>query len=545
MKQSLIIIILFFYVFSFGQLPKRPYEKIIFNNKSPVWYETCFDSSLVNEESDGYNIFSLGTITIEPIIEEEYMISLHGKFDLEYGGDDGALIQKRNIKNGEVIWSIVYGYINSGIQEIPFKMYKDEEGFLHVLGYRRKKNAKLDTFPPFLWFPTDSCLLTYRKIDIETGKVLELLSPDDNDPDAFYLLASIDRARQYGHIMTTKKPDEFIFWQRIITDDLDVATVRFRRLNKFGKATSKLDSIRLNTPTNGYINFLQLSADTFVHVSFNRVDQKITLYYYNDQFYLFDSLELNSIPGNFRIHTHASIIKNKYLLIQTVDLAIDHYRFFDAVFDFKGNLVDYYDQRSYEFLSYWSSFDHIRKKILVMISRLNFNPLQYVCSLNETNGIGGLKEICRFEPSDTLRTSNGLLIFTIDKENTMIYFNESNMYFDQFNKVQFDNSARAKSYIVFNASDIGLNPVSVEASLGRINVKVQPNPTQDELMIAFDEDINGVFYIVDNLGNVLVQRQIQSERKILLQLDYLQPGMYYLKMEDQLKGVHTKRFIKH
>ena len=545
MKHIILKLLLLTHLFAYSQLPKRPYEKISFKDDAPVWYETCFESSLVDSGFDGYNIFSLSTITVQPIIEEDYMISLHGKFDLTHGGDDGALLQKRDIQDGSVIWSFLYGFTDTNIQEIPFKMYKGEDGYLHIHGYRRSKNAKLDTFPPFLWFPTDSCYLTYRKIDLHTGQLIEFLTPDDEDPGALRVLASLDRSRQYSQIITTKNPDEFIYWRRVITEDLDVATLRFQRVNKHGLAISDPDSIRLRTPTNGYINFHQLNADTFVHVSFNRVDQKITLYYYNPQFQLLDSLDMNSFPGRFRVNTHADIIDNKYIFIQTADITIDHDRYLAAVYDLQGNLLDYYDQKTYEFLSYQTSLDPVRKKLLVMISRINFNPLQYTCSLFKTDGMGGLSEIHRFEPSDSLRTANGLLLYTLNKDKSVIFFNEGSLYIDEFNKVQYDNAARAKSFMVFNATDIGLATVSVKEPSSDIpDVVLFPNPAGEEITVQFSAQVSGRGQILDSQGHVHESFDIENVTEWKIPCSGLSSGLYFFRFFDKVGQSMVRRFVR-
>jgi hypothetical protein len=535
MRYLYIYLLLINNLILFGQHPIKPYEKLDLHGVQPIWYENVFDSRLVNANSDGFNAISIKT-PVDPIFQDDFMITLNVVLNINEGGDAGGLIQKRNINNGQVIWDVLYDVNSQPYAEMPFKMYIGGDGYLHVHGFRKRIDAKPEFFP-FLYFPIDSCLLTYRKIDIKTGEVVEFLTPSENNENALLVLASIDRARKYSNLFRTENQDDFIYWERIISDNLDVATIRFCKVNKYGIAVTDFDSIRLETPTNQFINFYQLNNNKLVHINFNRIDQKIMLYYYNIKFELIDSTLFNNFPGHFRISTSGKIINNKYIFIQTLDVQIDHYRFLDAVYDFNGNLIDFYEQKSFEYLEYWSSFDPYREKILVMSSRIENNPLRYIASLYKSDGQGELDKIYEFVPSDSMRTVNGLIIYSFNKERALLYLNEGALFLNENNKIEFDNFAKAKSHMLFNATDIGLGSVSTEDGVvEERTIKIYPNPGQDYVMFTSEKPVSGTLTVYNITGGVVYKEILNQTDSKSIDTALLSPGFYFLVFSGQENG---------
>jgi hypothetical protein len=538
MKSSLIIYLLCAHFILNAQLPKRPYEKISFNTTQPVWYETFYDTRLINELCDGYKSFSIRT-TLDPLIKEDYIITIRGVLNRPKAHDGGALIQKRDKTNGSLIWSILYDYNNQPYPEIPFKMYIGEDGFLHVHGFRDRIDAAPELFP-FLYVHKDSCLLTYRKIDLVTGEIVEFFTPDEQNEKALMVLASVDRSKKYSNLLRTDDPEIFVYWERIILPDRDVATIHFRKVNKYGLAVSELDSFRLRTPTNGLINIIQLSTDTIIHVNFNRINQKITLYIYNNSFELKDSIRMNDLPFPFNQNASADLVDGNSLLIRTLDVTLDYYRFFDAAYSLDGKLINYYEQKSYNYIPYWSSYDPFRKKLLVMSSGQSNNPFKYSTTLFESVGNGELKKIHEFVPIDTLRTINGLLVFTLDKDKTLIHFSEGSFYVDQDNYVRFDDNARAQSLMLFNAADIGLNTVSSQdTEFEDMTMLVFPNPGHNHVTLTWRLPTTGNLAVYNIWGNEIYQQELIEADYTHMQTTTWPSGAYIFVLTDGASGVHT------
>src|SRR5690606_1148231 len=290
MKLCIVMICLFSCnLVVFGQLPKNYYEKINFENEMPKWHETLFDSSLVNNHSDGYNSFSIST-QIHPIFDGDNMISIRGVLNRDIAYSGGAIIQKRDLNTGKMLWSTLYDLHSQPFPEVPFKMYIGNDGFLHVHGFINRIDAKPDFFP-FLYLPTDSCLLTYRKINVHNGDIEEFYTPLDNDQNALLVIASIDKHSRYSNIFSTDDKDIFIYWER---RNITLPTIHYTKVDKYGYALTETDSFDISTPTNSSINLLEFNKDTLVHINFNKESQLVKLYYYNKLFQIIDSVQFSN-----------------------------------------------------------------------------------------------------------------------------------------------------------------------------------------------------------------------------------------------------------
>lgn len=535
MKSCFLFIFLFAHVLLTAQGRIRPYGKIDLQGIQPVWYETLFDSSLIHEKSDGYSSIST-TNRIEPIFQGNNVYTIHEVLNTNKGFHGGAIIQKRNIDTGSAEWSVLYDLNSQPYPEIPFKMYLSDGKYLHVHGYRNRIDAKPEFFP-FLYFPTDSCLLTYRKIDIETGKVLEFYTPEENDENAVLTIASLNPHSIFSDLLFTKHPDEFIYWER---RSIWNETIHFQKVNKYGLALSGIDSVKLSTPINSSINIEQLNADTIVHIGFNNVDQKINLFYYNNQFQVLDSLELKNFPGKFRIYTYAKIVDNQFVVIRTFNQQFDSYRYLDAVYDMKGNLLDYFELTSFGFIQYWSNFDKLRQKIIVMSSLLHKDPLRYIATLYETDGQGGLQSIHEFIPTDSLKTIGGLYLYPVNTDKMLVYFDEGEMYINEFGQPRFDNYANASSLMLFNAADIGLNTVSSQdTEFEDTTMLVFPNPGHNHVTLTWKLPKTGNLAAYNILGNKIYQQELIEADYTHMQTATWPPGAYIFVLTDGASGVHT------
>ena len=86
---------------------------------------------------------------------------------------------------------------------------------------------------------------------------------------------------------------------------------------------------------------------------------------------------------------------------------------------------------------------------------------------------------------------------------------------------------------------------SLETLYEAQDVKISPNPAQDKLRLRLDFlPTKGMYLeIWDILGNKILHKQITSD-DILLNLQDLSSGMYYLKVIDE-KGLRIKKFLKY
>lgn len=73
-----------------------------------------------------------------------------------------------------------------------------------------------------------------------------------------------------------------------------------------------------------------------------------------------------------------------------------------------------------------------------------------------------------------------------------------------------------------------------------LNLNIYPNPTKDELNIVFDKGINSVVILDLNGKAILSSNNLAPQMEQSINIDYLQTGTYFIKINDNI----YKRFVK-
>jgi hypothetical protein len=73
-----------------------------------------------------------------------------------------------------------------------------------------------------------------------------------------------------------------------------------------------------------------------------------------------------------------------------------------------------------------------------------------------------------------------------------------------------------------------------------LNLNIYPNPTKDELNIVFDKGINSILILDLNGKAILTSNNIAPQMEQNINIDYLQTGTYFIKINDNI----YKRFVK-
>lgn len=74
------------------------------------------------------------------------------------------------------------------------------------------------------------------------------------------------------------------------------------------------------------------------------------------------------------------------------------------------------------------------------------------------------------------------------------------------------------------------------------SINIYPNPAQNSLNISFSEDVS-LIEICNELGEVVLNRQVKSSSNLTLDISSLKNGLYYVKCTSQ-KGLILKKFAK-
>lgn len=527
----------FFITFSINsQLPVRPYEKLELIGVQPIWYETSFDSSLINENCDGYNNLYNWT-PIKPLVNNNFVYTIR-EINTTNNTSEGAYIEKRSLLDGKLMWSILYDSRNLFYQEVPFKMYINEEGFLIVHGFRRRADDQ--SFFPFLTTPTVHCHLTYRKIDIIKGEIKEFYTPEENDSKAASVIASYERNSFFGDLFLMENKDEFLYWERRIPPVTNpVQTIRFQKVDKFGHALSEVDSVILGR-INVVVNLMQKTLDTFLYVHMNVADQKLILYYLNTDFEIMDSVILNSFPIALQNNLFIAEYKHSQKIwIRSFIFNGEAYTVHNVLYDMFGNIIDYVVLKNNKRDFFESMVDETTNKILGMKVRYDENPLRPRMDLFISDQNGGLDIKASWESQDTFRLGYLQDIQRVGTDKVLIELYESSIY-QTASFYLYDNNARASSLMLFNAADLGLSSVSSEDVIqNEDQFAVFPNPGYNHVTLTWRLPTTGNLAVYNIWGNKIYQQELIEADYTHMQTATWPPGAYIFVLTDGASGVHT------
>lgn len=129
MKYFILTFILFFVQFGNAQNHLAP---IVFNGLEPNWQSFIVDSTTLSDPKKlGINHLTTNFILVKESEEIAYFI--YWDFSDRF---QGAFIQKRNVKTGEVFWTNLYNKSNSERHEFPRSARLDNDGNLVIVNLR-------------------------------------------------------------------------------------------------------------------------------------------------------------------------------------------------------------------------------------------------------------------------------------------------------------------------------------------------------------------------------------------------------------------------
>lgn len=539
MKKVTIILLFISTITLHSQIPVRQYNKLLFADRQPIWYEVAFEESLVNNECDGFNNLYDWT-EVDPIVDGNFMYSVL-EVRTNKSETEGAYIEKRNIKNGQLEWKIIYDLNVLDYQEIPFKMYLGNENDLIVHGFRIGKDDGSSW--PFLTVPRAGCLLTYRRISIDSGEILEFYTPEDNDETAAKVSASVEKNNLYGNLFLTENEDEFLYWERRLPPTSNPKQIiHFSRVNKFGIQLTDTDSVILG-PINVVINLIQLSRDTILYIEGNVETQQINLYYLNQEFVKIDSIVLEKFPSQIRNNKMFVSLFGKTLLIRSIVFNGENFSEHTGLYGLDGKLLDFIELKNTNRESYVAQVDQKHNRIVGMKAGFKFEPVEPVMELFKSLGNDSLEIARSLQVNDSLRIGYLQRLFYVNQDQILIQFYETSIY-KESSFFKFDNYARAHSFLLFDADDIGLSTVSNISTNHKMIAELFPNPTFDLLTINYQDFMNGHVQIYNSFGGEVFKDKIQNLKSITIPVYHLPSGLYILRIQDDQKGVCKKKFVK-
>ena len=131
MQRKTILIALVLISF-FQNKIKAQFKELTFDNYTPKWMHFSYDSTMESiGDNNGWD--HLLFASCKPIVDGDYLYNLSTNHKMNF---QGGLLEKINLKSGEVVWASSFDLRNSSKREYPTTMYMNSKNEIVVLSYR-------------------------------------------------------------------------------------------------------------------------------------------------------------------------------------------------------------------------------------------------------------------------------------------------------------------------------------------------------------------------------------------------------------------------
>lgn len=539
MKSIYIIILTVYCSNIIAQHPYAPYEKLDIISPKPIWYETTFSSNCVSDTSDGYNCLDQNFF-LKNFVKDSFIYVMN---ETENDGINnwGALIEKRNLNTGKLIWQYSYDNSNLTYQEAP-KTWFIEGNKLIIIGIR-KNELYMPSWDIFYDFEQNA-RMTYRAIDIDSGQIIEEYNTNIVVESSEQIMISMDPTGIYSNIFLTEHKDKFRYTENIKFDKKGkrvwAERIKTFILDKKGNRVSEIDTIVFGGWQRTH-NLHQISLDTFVFYKTDSVTAKvISLDFYDKSFN-----KLNSVPLEQSQYTigYSYVLKatKKHILIGSEWEP----NLFYLIYDYNGKLLN---QFTIDLMKTGYSLPQVQylenRDVLIVGAgkRKNSVSMFDVFKVDKTGTADTLFSLKKEQDQRGVFPTYIEEIEEIDK--VLFNFSETAYKPGTNGGYEYDFRAGAMSTMLFNPEDIGLEKLSSVTLENIQKPKIHPNPTNDILNIEGLNDISKL--TIHNInGQKLLTRNL-SDRISNVQLDVseLQQGIYIIMFQGNNKQVSQAKFVK-
>jgi len=519
------------------------YQPLIFNNIIPVWQHAPIDSSLIGINNfDGRNQFTKSKNPSCYVLFEDNLYIAPSTATTNYG-IDGGQVERINPINGEVDWIYTFDLRTEERQEVIQDLYIDDQRRLNVVSFRRIVAPKPD--PYLIWLDDgDSSLISIRKFDIETGYLIEHITPSLSDHESLRLKHQMQNSRFFkgdknGNFQFIEKVTKsgFVLKQYLIDENGH----QIQQMNE--------DTIRFNAPNSGYTNHYQpvfiVSKDTILVLSHvvkqdPLADGQSRLTIYDKDLKKRREYFLDDLIGVNYGQIYIENADNRFIKIM-VDLWRNPWEPFileHIILDYEGNIVKRFmtTQNGTKHFTFKTTYLESENEFLVVgvtgdrSFRLNFFKTKGFDELEKIKTIGNQNPEYFFSPTDIFQLPDGDILL-----------NGINIFWPADEDLYQGNWP---TLLKFNAEDIGLT--STKETENVCLLRIYPNPASDRVTISLEEDQSGVIDILDHMGREIYITVSETQGgSNQINIGYLPTGMYFVRVTDKTGRIRgTGRFVK-
>ncbi len=549
-RLSIFLIWIFFVTLLTAQktewLPTRPYEPMVFDSLHPVWYHTFYDPKGIGGDTcDGYNFVEF-IFNFNPLVVGDYLyvaVGTRNTKDL----NTGALIEKRRLSDGELVWQSSLTYAEVGRQEVPRFMRIVDNNKLEV--FYLKRNKPFNQGDPFFILKSglsNDMALTSRRFDINTGNIISYENLTDTTSN------TVKYTYAWAEILGLSNTYEM--------HNIIMHTGLFGLSGKYSYVTNlhdnkgnyvRTDTFKISGVQRGS-NCVKISDDSIVIIE--EVYNKPTLLHlFNKDFDLIKTIETEKLdfPREIKL---IRAYKDGLLLecLEKKELTQITYQL--VVMDFNGKIrkkVSFENEntyiRIYDVLD-WDingnlllmSKKYVKEPLENPLPNINFNVSQALDFWYATAD-SDLHRIKRYKSTDVRRYALPYVQKSVKLDNGdfIVFLLESAIDTISLKSGGFENDfdARASSIMRITPQQAGLNVNSVgEICSTPVDYRLYPNPARDVIHIELGADQAENVSVSDIFGKVFypeIHIVVSSAGNgIEMSVQDWVPGLYFITISN-------------
>jgi len=534
--KPLLFIIIFSLVWISGimaQLPQIPYEPLKFNDLKYEWYVTSKDHNRLPPVSDGYNCFKpTFTTGPSPIVHQGfiYTTSYRSNQDIIY---DGAYIEKRDIKNGQLIWQRYFGINGNNTRvEYPRLMYINDDNQLELIS--QQNPLPKDSIEFNLYF--DNLFLTKRVYDLSTGDLISNIQPDPNVDD--YIKSDIFITRETTKLYREKNGTRIFFKSQI-------KNLEYWAFNYITTVVNPLDHQAVyDTLRSEYSDtdfpYFKMKEDLFLIVESIDSTNQYVFKYVDGKMKVLREVKSTSLDWSWlsglEILEYDDVSKTFIARLHNVDLETGKISSALVIFDTDANFIKNVKiPDGYEELSRVLSWKNEKLKIL---GYKCFDG----CGIDFLEKVDGVFSVV--SSSLILNEFKAVALSKIVETDDLFIlplWEQSFYYNTMLSRFVSDQFGDAVSLMAIPKGIFGVSSTNVLLSS---NYTLNPNPSNTHFNIGFDKAFNGQIIIRNVNGYLIDKIDVKEISNYLIDCSNWQAGIYFVTLNDNKGYINTSKVIK-
>jgi hypothetical protein len=472
-----------------------------------------------------YNLY-----TIEPLIYGNTIYTILG-IKCKHAYPCGFILDARNIETGERYWYKHFDSKMHGRYEMPMKLFINSDNKLELIGLLSKLKISGDNYFGDDKFTT----MTRRVFNLYTGDLIhEHFKLNQNSATNL-------------HYYNTSNTDFFIMKNGIrfltyyysnngkIIETLLIDSLGVGDKNKFFKYNRIQD----------FNNIVQVNDSILLGIAGpNIYTDSVTFYFFDKDF---NHRKIDADPassyarrfGNIKLFDDR-IVLNAY----AGDAFNENYEYY--IYDLNGKLINK------ALLDVERRFSINHKPILVQDDKLYLATLPFTDFFYYYNSIDILRSnekgtfdiVFRIFYKDLTRYS--AVVYSLQHNQDFIWL-ISELAFEPDKPLYTDSNSGAYVYERIKAKDIGID-IRVDTKEELIekdfSASIYPNPVNDILEMSFKENFSGTITVINQLGQVERNLEINKSNFVGIDVSFLSSGLHFVLLTTNEGRKLSRTFVK-